>query len=113
MVALVIVVVFLAWVGFQIWRTWVRPPGPNPVNPDLVAWAKLVDASGLSDKAVADAEWFLRVYPRMAPTSRREVAFRLVAIIGQQVSPPPPLSVAPVDIIETVLAARRKQLGIG
>jgi hypothetical protein len=33
--------------------------------------------------------------------------------VAGQVSPPPPAGAFPVDVLATVLAVRRKQLGIG
>jgi hypothetical protein len=83
------------------------------VNPDLLAWAQVVDASGLSEKTAQRAERFLRDYRKMDFMTRREVAFDLVAAIAAQVRPPPPASVGPMDAMATVLSVRRKQLGIG
>jgi len=45
--------------------------------------------------------------------ARRESALRLRSAIEAQVSPPPPATVANMDVIAAVLSARRKQLGIG
>ena len=88
-------------------------PTPDPVNPDLLAWAQVVDTSGLSDKTAKRAERFLRDYRKMDFMTRREIAFDLGAAIAAQVRPPPPPSVGPMDAMATVLSARRKQLGIG
>jgi len=83
------------------------------VHPDLLAWAQVVDTSGLSDQTAKQAERYLRDYRKMDFMTRREVAFNLRAAIAAQVSPPPPQTVAPPDVIATVLSMRRKQLGIG
>ena len=88
-------------------------PTPDPVHPDLLAWAQVVDTSGLSDQTAKHAERYLRDYRKMDFMTRREVAFNLRAAIAAQVSPPPPQTVAPPDVIATVLSVRRKQLGIG
>jgi hypothetical protein len=96
------------------WRARRRAmPAPDPVSPDLRDWAQDVDASRLSDETAKDAEEYLRQYRHMNAFARHEVALRLVSAIESQVSPPPPLSLAPLDILATVTAARRKQLGIG
>jgi len=48
------------------WRRRTAKPGPADAMPaDLVAWAQVVDASGLSEKTVQDTEYFLRTYRRM------------------------------------------------
>ena len=86
---------------------------PQAVSPDLLAWAAVVDATRLSERAAIDMEYYLKKYRRMTPLARREIAFRLVAVIEEQVTPPPPASVAPLDIFAVVVAARRQQLGSG
>jgi hypothetical protein len=96
------------------WRRRTAKPGPADAMPkDLVAWAQVVDASGLSGKTVQDTEDFLRTYRRMTEFAREELAFRLVAAVETQVNPPPPRDAAPLDILATVLSVRRRQLGIG
>jgi hypothetical protein len=96
------------------WRRRTAKPAPADAMPkDLVAWAQVVDASGLSEKTVQDTEEFLRTYRRMTEFAREELAFRLVAAVETQVNPPPPRDVAPLDILATVLSVRRRQLGIG
>lgn len=82
-------------------------------DPVLAAWAQAVDASRLSERTARQAEDYLREYRRMNAIARHEIAFRLVSVIETQVSPPPPAQVAPLDILATVVAARRRQLGIG
>jgi hypothetical protein len=96
-------------------KIWRRRNKTRPVleRPDLVAWAQAVNASMLSADTVKEAEDFLRQYDRLNIRTRREFSFRLVAQIERQVSPPPPLSLRPLDIISTALEARRRQLGIG
>jgi hypothetical protein len=86
--------------------------GPDAVRPDLLAWAQEVDVSRLSDRSVHRAEDYLRRYRRMNLGARQEEAFRLLAAIQAQVSPPP-TGIHPMDVIATVLAVRRQQLGIG
>jgi hypothetical protein len=88
-------------------------PGPDAVRPDLLAWAQEVDVSRLSDRTVHWAEDYLRRYRRMILASSQEEAFRLLSVIETQVSPPPPIGLHPMDVIATVLAVRRRQLGIG
>jgi len=88
-------------------------PDPDTVRPDLLAWAQVVDVSRLSDKTVRWAEDYLRRYRRMILGDSQEEGFRLMSVIEAQVSPPPPVGVHPLDVIATVLAVRRKQLGIG
>jgi hypothetical protein len=80
---------------------------------DLLTWAQVVDASRLSDRTAKEAEDYLREYRRMSALARDEIAFRLVSVVAIQVSPPPPADVHPLDILATVLAARRRQRGIG
>ena len=88
-------------------------PDPDTVRPDLLAWAQVVDVARLSDKTVRWAEDYLRRYRRMTLRRSQEEAFRLMSVIEAQVSPPPPVGIHPMDVIATVLAVRRKQLGIG
>jgi len=88
-------------------------PGRDAVRPDLLAWAQEVDVSRLSDRTVHWAEDYLRRYRRMNLGARQEEAFRLLSVIQAQVSPPPPIAIHPMDVIATVLAVRRQQLGIG
>lgn len=88
-------------------------PGPNGVPPDLLAWAQVVDVSRLSDKTVQEAEDYLRTYRHMMLQVSREAGLRLMAVLEAQVSPPPPVDAQPLDVLATVLAVRRRQLGIG
>lgn len=90
------------------------PPDEPPVQvpPDLVAWAQVVDVSRLSDKTVREAEWYLRKYRRMTMLASQETGWRLIATVAAQVSPAPPADAQIIDVLATVLAARRKQLGI-
>jgi hypothetical protein len=84
------------------------------VSPALLAWADAVDATLLSDKTAKAAERFLHDYLRMTNLgARREIALRLRSVIEAQVSPPPPATIANMDVIATVLSARRRQLGYG
>jgi hypothetical protein len=100
--------------------SWRRPaapgpgtaPDPDPVSPALLAWAAAVDATLLSDKTAKAAERFLRDYRQMTSmAARREIALRLRAAIEAQISPAPPATVSSMDVIATVVSARRKILG--
>jgi hypothetical protein len=97
------------------WRRQTAPsssPSPDPVSPELLAWANTVDATLLSDKTVKDAERFLRDYRRMTNLgARRESALRLRSTIENQVNPSPPATIGNMDVIAAVVAARRKQMG--
>lgn len=99
------------------WRRRTAPspnpsPSPDRVPPDLLAWADAVDTTQLSEKTVKDAERFLQNYRRMTNLgARREIALRLRSGIEAQVSPPPPATIGNMDVIATVLSARRRQLG--
>ena len=96
------------------WRRRTAKRGlADAVQEDLVAWAQVVDVSGLSEKTVQDAEDYLRTYRRMTEFAREELALRLMATVETQVKPPPPVDVAPLDVLATVLSVRRRQLGIG
>ena len=88
-------------------------PASEAVPPSLLAWAQAVDVSRLSDKTVRQAERFLRGYRHMTLADSQEEAFRLRAAVEAQVSPPPPVDAHSMDVLATVLAVRRKQLGIG
>src|SRR5215475_2319779 len=106
--------------GRLLGRAWRRAapspdpaPDPDQVSPALLAWAQAVDASRLSERTVKEAEQYLRDYRRLNYMTRREFGYRLRSVIGAQVSPAPPSSVASLDVIATALSVRRKQLGIG
>jgi hypothetical protein len=72
-----------------------------------------VDATALSERTVREAERFLRDYRHMTSLgARRESALRLRSAIEAQVSPVPPGTISSMDVIATVLPARRRQLGI-
>ena len=89
------------------------PDTPDPVSPTLVAWAEAVDVSRLSDQTVKQAERFLRDYRHLNYLARREYGLRLRTAVESQVSPPPPATIAVLDIAATVVSVRRRQLGIG
>jgi hypothetical protein len=82
---------------------------PDAVSRDLRAWAQVLDVSRITDDTARSVEWYLRKYRRLPWFSRREISYRLVSIIAAQVTPPPPLSINPLDIMATVLSARRAQ----
>ena len=91
-----------------------RNAQPAAVPADLVAWAREVDVSRLSDKTVRDAEDYLKMYRHMnLDLSRQQMGWRVIAAVEAQVTPSPPADAQPLDVIATVLALRRKQLGIG
>jgi len=86
----------------------------NQTSPTLVAWANVVDATGLSDTTVKNAERFLRTYKRTFDMSaRREMAMRIRSKIEAEVSPRPPVTIGSMDVIATALQMRRRQLGYG
>ena len=105
-------------------RWWQRSAQPSPdaaptgqpaqetVPPSLLAWAQAVDISRLSDNTVRQVERFLRGYRHMTLYDRQQEGFRLRDAVEAQVSPPPPADTHPMDVLATVLAVRRKQLGI-
>jgi hypothetical protein len=103
------------------WRRAAQPgldapasqPVPDAVPPDLAAWAQVVDVSRLSDRTIRAVERYLRGYRHMTLAAGKEEGFRLLAAVEAQVSPPAPADAQPLDVLTTVLAARRKQLGIG
>jgi hypothetical protein len=105
----------------KFWRRKVQPnPGhavpdaePVAVPADLVAWAGEVDVSGLSDKTVREAEDYLKMYRHMNLELSQQLGWRLIAAVEAQVTPSPPADAQPLDVLATVLALRRKQLGIG
>jgi len=110
-----------AWAEVDAWARGIAadpalaPPGSSapdrvqqPGRDDaLTAWARAVDASRLSDRTAAAIEAYLRTYRHMAGPARAESALRLVDAVTAQVSPPPPMNQFPLDILATVLAARR------
>jgi hypothetical protein len=89
-----------------------RPDRLTAVPPDLLTWAQAVDVSRVSEHTVKATEDYLRRYRRMNLFAGREIGLRLVSAMEREVSPPPPLDARPSDIMATVLAVRRKQLGI-
>jgi hypothetical protein len=85
---------------------------PDPVSPALLAWAAAVDVTLLSEKTAKSAERFLRDYRHMSSlAARREIALRLRAAIEAQIRPIPPPTISSMDVIATVVSARRKILG--
>jgi hypothetical protein len=105
----------------KFWRRRVQPDPPS-AGPDaqpvavlanLVAWAREVDVSGLSDKTVREAEDYLKTYRHMNLDLSQQLGWRLIAAVEAQVTPSPPADAQPLDVLATVLALRLKQLGIG
>jgi hypothetical protein len=109
-----VVLLLLAWaLGYSLYLAWGQtPPAPQGPSPDLLAWAQLVDVSRVTEHTAKAAEDYLRDYVRMTPLAGREYGLRLVSLLETQVSPPPPLSARPSEVVATVLAVRRKQLGV-
>jgi hypothetical protein len=91
-------------------------PGPAHAQPavpaDLVVWAGEVDVSQLSNRTFQDAEAYLKGYRHMNLDLSQQMGWRLIAAIQTQVTPSPPADAQPVDVLATVVAQRRKQLGI-
>jgi hypothetical protein len=71
-----------------------------------------VDVSRLSDKTVQDAEYYLKGYRHMNLDLNQQMGWRLIAVVETQVTPSPPADAQPLDVLATVVALRRKQLGI-
>ena len=65
--------------------------------------------SRVTEHTVREAERYLRSYRRTPATNRHEAGFRLMALLAIQVSPPPPLTVAPLYSVATVLRAVRER----
>jgi hypothetical protein len=114
MIGAPLVLILVAWaVGYAFVLGWGQsPPGPQGPPPDLLAWARAVDVSRVTEQTADAAENYLRDYPRMTALAGRELGLRIASILETQVSPSPPLSLSPSDIAAAVLAVRRKQLGI-
>jgi hypothetical protein len=85
--------------------------GSEIVNPQLEAWASIVDVSGVSDQLAAEIDRFLRSYWWMLGYSRREEGFRLVSAVSAHVSPPPSEFINPMDVLATVLTLRKRLRG--
>jgi hypothetical protein len=88
--------------------------GSEIVNPQLEAWASIVDVSGVSDKVAADIDYFLHSKMGLYTGSaylRHETALRLVSMVSSQVSPPPSDAITPMDVLATVLTLRERQRG--
>jgi hypothetical protein len=90
-----------------------RDAQPAAVPADLVAWAREVDVSRLSDRTVRDAEDYLEGYRHMNLDLSQQMGWRVIAAVEAQVTPSPPADAQPLDVIATVVALRRKQPGIG
>jgi hypothetical protein len=80
---------------------------PEEMPADLREWSQALDVSHVTDHTARAAEYYLRKYRRMMPASRQEAEFRLMNMLAVQASPPPPLSIAPLDAAATVLRALR------
>ncbi len=86
-------------------RAW--SPRSDQIPPELQAWASVVDISRLSDRTARRADKYLRTYRHTNSFARREEAARLMQVIADEVEPPPPLSLNPLDVFATVLTMRR------
>ena len=90
-----------------------RPPHAQPAVPEtLDAWAGEVDVSRLSDRTFQDAEDYLEGYRHMNLELSQQMGWRLIAAVETQVTPSPPAFAQPLDVLATLVALRRKQLGI-
>jgi len=92
-------------------RTW--SARSDQIPPDLQAWAEAVDISRLSDRTARRADRYLRTYRYTNWFARREEAARLMAVITSEVSPPPPLSLNPLDVFVAVLTMRAERKDAG
>jgi hypothetical protein len=96
-----------------------EPQGPmpwlpkNPLPAHVLAWAEAVDVSRMPDRTIREAESYLKSYRFLPLADRQELTWRLMSVIQVHVSPPPPLDAQPLDVFAIVLAARRRELGIG
>jgi hypothetical protein len=105
----------------KFWRRKVQPgpphavPDAQPVSvpADLLVWAREVDVSRLSDETVRNAEDYLKKYRHMNLELSQQLGWQLIAAVEAQVTPSPPADAQPLDVLATVVALRRKQLGIG
>jgi len=82
---------------------------PEDVPLPLREWSQALDVSRVTPRTVREAEYYLRRYRRIGPATRREASFRMMALLSVEVSPPPPLSIAPLDAVGTVLRAVRSR----
>jgi hypothetical protein len=89
------------------------PAQPAAVPADLAAWAREADVSRLSSQTVREAEDYLNKYRHMNLELSQQMGWRVMAAVEAQVTPSPPPFAQPLDVIATVLALRRKQLGTG
>jgi hypothetical protein len=99
----------------RFWRRRVQPDPAHaqPAGPaNLAAWAREVDVSRLSDQTVREAEDYLKMYRHMNLDLSQQMGWRVIAAVEAQVTPSPPAFAQPLDVIATVVALRRKQLGI-
>ena len=100
----------------KFWRRRVQPGTAHdqPAVPaDLIVWAGEVDVSRLSNRTFQDAEDYLKGYRLMNLDLSQQMGWRLIAAVETQVTPSPPADAQPLDILATVVALRRKQLGTG
>jgi hypothetical protein len=113
----------MVWKGEVMVKFWRRRVQPDPayaqpaVPADLVVWAGEVDVSRLSDRTFQDAEDYLKGYRYMNLDLSQQMGWRVIAAVETaavetQVTPSPPADAQPLDVLATVVALRRKQLGI-
>jgi hypothetical protein len=99
----------------KFWRRRVQPDpahAQRAVPADLVAWAGEADVSRLSNRTFQDAEDYLKGYRYMNLDLSQQMGLRVIAAVEAQVTPSPPGDAQPLDVLATVVALRRKQLGI-
>ena len=68
--------------------------------------------SRLSNRTFQDAQDYLNGYRYMNLDLSQQMGWRLIAAVETQVTPSPPADAQPLDVLATVVALRRKQLGI-
>ena len=68
--------------------------------------------SRLSNRTVQDAEDYLKGYRYMNLDLSQQMGWRVIAAVEAQVTPSAPADAQPLDVLATVVALRRKQLGI-
>ena len=86
-------------------------PESDEIPPALRDWSQSLDVGRVTAHTLREAEYYLRKYRRLAPQARIEEEFRLMAMLTSQVTPSPPLNIAPLDAVATVLRKVRQEQG--
>lgn len=84
-----------------------EPPPEMP--PALAWWASSLQLSGLKPETAQLARQFLSRATQLHPQVRDQMAYRIVADVAAQVSPPPPPGVPPQYVLAAVLAERHRR----